>query len=507
MKTLVEHLSAVVGDRPEHPAVICGDERRTYRELNENSARLAAALRRHGVDTGTRVAFLGRDCAFLVELFYACARIGAVLLPIGSRLTTPEIEHQLDDSTAAVLVVRRESVEAASKLTTSALVLDVDELTEDGTAGTGDESAVPAGVDDPVAQFYTSGTTGAPKGVVIAHRTYFAVADALEAAGENWVDFLPGDTALAGVPGWHVAGLWWVAQTLNAGATVVLLPVISSATILDLVPRLGVTTMGAPPALLAMILADPAWHPDKFGTVRKIVYGAAPISEPLLQRCIDDFGCELAQVYGLTETGNAVACLPPAAHRSGGPVLRAAGRPYPGFAVKIIDRSGTELPPGAEGEICVRTPARMVEYWRRPEATARTLRDGWIHTGDLGFVDDAGYLYLRDRVTNLIIRAGENIYPAEVENALHKSPAVADVAVIGVPDDRWGEAVVACVVPAPGHRVSARELRRFLRDHLADYKIPTRYVAVDALPRNSIGKILHRELREPYWRDRDRMVN
>jgi acyl-CoA synthetase (AMP-forming)/AMP-acid ligase II len=504
MNTLTARLAAVAGERPDHPALVCGEERRTYRELRENSARWAAVLGAHAVEPGTRVGYLGRDSAFLVELFYACARTGAVFLPIGSRFTTPEVEHLLDDSGATVLFVQRDFAEAAKSLTTSATVLIAEEVT-----GAGNDAAAPVaeGAGDPVVQFYTSGTTGVPKGVVLAHRSFFAVAEALAEAGEDWVDFLPGDTTLVGVPCWHVGGLWWVVQALNAGATVVVMPALSAAGVLDLVPRHGVTTMCAPPALLSLILDEPGRRPEALRTLRKIVYGAAPISQTLLRRCIEEIGCALAQIYGLTETGNTAVCLPPAEHYPGNPLLHAAGRPYPGFEVKIVDRSGTALPRGAAGEVCLRTPARMVEYWGRPEATAETLRDGWIHTGDVGHLDEAGYVHLRDRVKNMIIRAGENVYPAEVENALHRSPAVADAAVIGIPDDRWGEAVLACVVPAPGHRVSARELRLFLRELLADYKIPTRFVAVGAIPRNGVGKILHRELRAPYWEGRERQLN
>ncbi len=502
MNTLARQLATVAGARPDHTALICGSEQRTYRELHDNSGHLAAALQRHGVGPGTRVGFLGRDCAALVELLYACARTGAVMVPISSRFTAPELEHILGDSTTSVLVVQQEFAEAVSKVATSATVLIAEDI-----AYTEDSAAVDAGPEDPVVQFYTSGTTGVPKGVVIAHRSFFAVADALEAAGENWVDFLPGDTTLVGVPSWHIGGLWWVVQTLNAGATTVLMPVIGAATILELIQRHAVTTMCAPPALLTMILNEKARPASAFATLRKVIYGAAPISETLLRRCIDEMGCELAQVYGLTETGNTAACLPPAVHQPGNPVLRAAGRPYPGFAAKVVDQSGNELPPGSVGEICLRTPAHMVEYFGRPDATAKTLRDGWIHTGDVGHIDAEGYIYLSDRVNDMIIRAGENIYPAEIENALHKSPAVADAAVIGVPDDRWGEAVLAFVVPEQGSEVSPRELRGFLRDLIADYKIPTRFEAISVIPRNGIGKILRRELREPYWAGLDRRVN
>lgn len=227
-----------------------------------------------------------------------------------------------------------------------------------------------------------------------------------------------------------------------------------------------------------------------------MVYGGSPIAESLLRQGLETMGCEFAQIYGLTETGNTAVCLPPAAHHGGGGLLRAAGRPYPGFGVKIVDDKGEVLPAGETGEICLRTPAHMVEYWRLPEATAKTLVDGWIHTGDAGYLDTDGYVFVCDRIKDLIIRAGENVYPAEIENALAAHPAVSDVAVIGVPDEHWGEAAKAFVALRPGHTGTVRELRRFLRDCLAEFKIPTMYEFVDTIPRNPSGKILRRTLRD-----------
>jgi acyl-CoA synthetase (AMP-forming)/AMP-acid ligase II len=200
-------------------------------------------------------------------------------------------------------------------------------------------------------------------------------------------------------------------------------------------------------------------------------------------------------------------CLPPADHSPGNPRLRAAGRPYPGVQAKIVDSDGNLLPPGDVGEVCLRTPARMLEYWGNPTATARTLVDGWIHTGDAGQLDSDGYVYISDRIKDMIIVAGEKIYPTEIENALTRHPAVAEVAVVGIPDDRFGEAVCAFVVQRPGHQIGPRDLMAFLRDSIAAFKIPSRFEFVDQVPRNPSGKILRRELRDRFWHGRDRQVN
>jgi long-chain acyl-CoA synthetase len=262
------------------------------------------------------------------------------------------------------------------------------------------------------------------------------------------------------------------------------------------------------PAMLRLVLAEPGATKDDFTTLRKIIYGGAPISESLLAECVEGFGCEFAQIYGLTETGNTAMCLPPADHVPGGPKMKAAGRPYPGFEVAIVDGAGNRLPSGEIGEVCLRTPAAMLEYWNLPDATAATLVDGWVHTGDAGIVDEDGYLFIRDRIKDMIIVAGENVYPAEIENVITKHPGVAEAAVVGVPDQRWGEAVHAFVVRVPGtEEVAAGDLAAFVQGKLAAFKAPLRYEFLDAVPRNPSGKILRRELRQRFWRDAERAVN
>jgi acyl-CoA synthetase (AMP-forming)/AMP-acid ligase II len=267
------------------------------------------------------------------------------------------------------------------------------------------------------------------------------------------------------------------------------------------------TTACVVPAMLQMILADPGVRPGDFETVRKIVYGGSPISRALLTRGIEVMGCEFAQIYGLTETGNTAICLPPADHVPGSPRLKAAGRPYPGVEAKVIDVQGKPLPSGTVGEVLLRTPAAMLEYWRLPEATERTLVDGWVHTGDAGYLDEDGYVFICDRIKDVVLVAGENVYPAEVENAICSHPAVADAAVIGIPHERWGEALHAFVVPNGGVEVSPRQLMLALRGVIADFKIPASYDFIEQIPRNPSGKSLRRQLREPFWAGRDRQVN
>ncbi|MFH8515281.1 long-chain-fatty-acid--CoA ligase [Streptomyces gelaticus] len=499
-------------------AVSCEGREVTYEQLHRESNRSARALLAAGAGRGSRVAYLGKESEDYYEIFFACAKTGAVLVPVNWRLGPGEVEHILRDSGAALLFVEGEYEEMAARIRPELPALP-EIVGLDGRSGRGkgfrewkaghpDHGlAVEAAPDDPVTQIYTSGTTGLPKGVVLAHRSFFAIRDLLAEHGLDWIDWRPGDVSLISIPGFHVAGIWWAMQAFNAGATSVAMRMFTPHDAVRLIRELGVTTTLAVPSMLQMMLAERGVGPADFESLRLVTYGGSPISETLMLQCMEVLDCRLGQLYGLTESGNTALCLPPSDHRPGSPRLRAAGRPYPGVSVQVVDEKGNALETGAVGEICLRTPAVMLEYWNMKEATEETLADGWLHTGDAGYLDEDGYVYVCDRLKDTVIVAGENVYPAEVENALCTHPAVAEAAVIGVPDERWGEAVRAFVVLRPQMSVTPRELKLHLQGRLADFKSPSGYEFTERIPRNPSGKILRRELRKDFWAERDRQVN
>lgn len=515
LRTLADIVRVQAVARADQPAILCEGRRVDYAALHRVSKQAAHGIRAAGLRPGDRLAYLGKESEHYYELLFGAAKSGTVLVPINWRLTANEVEHVLRDSGSKLLFVDSVTEPVARKVAAEVpgiTIISLDCAHAPGGGFTDWVSAFPDAElltrvrpDDPIVQMYTSGTTGLPKGVVLAHRSFFAVRDALASEGLDWIDWREGDRSLIGMPGFHIGGLWWALQGFSAGVTNVVIREFTPSGAVELIRKLGVTTACMVPAMLRLVLAEPGATKADFTTLRKIIYGGAPISESLLAECVAGFGCDFAQIYGLTETGNTALCLPPADHVPG--KLRAAGRPYPGFEVAIVDSEGNRLPAGEIGEVCLRTPAAMVEYWNLPEATAKTLVDGWVHTGDAGIVDEDGYLFIRDRIKDMIIVAGENVYPAEIENVITKHPGVAEAAVVGVPDQRWGEAVHAFVVPVDGQEVQARDLAAFVQGKLAAFKAPLRYEFLDKVPRNPSGKILRRELRARFWRDEERAVN
>ena len=504
---------------PATTAIICRQRSVSYAELHTESGRTARAILASGLQRGSRISYLGKEFERYYEVVFACAKSGAVMVPINWRLTATEVTHIIRDSGTELVFTEQQFRPVVDQViqdlggAAGVTVISLDGPDDEFRRFKDDVTAIPcppvrwARADDAFVQMYTSGTTGLPKGVVLAQRSFFAVRDALAAAGLDWIDWRTGDVNLIGIPGFHIGGLWWAMQAFIAGVTNVALREFISSDAVHEIREHGVTTTCVVPAMLQMMLDEPASRDGGLSTLRKVVYGGAPISETLLQRGMDVLGCEFAQIYGLTETGNTAVCLPPSEHLPDRGRLQAAGRPYPGFQIKIIDGDGRELPTDEIGEVCIRTPAHMLEYWNLPEATATTLVDGWIHTGDAGFLDRDGFVFIRDRIKDTIIIAGENVYPAEIENALNRHPAVREVAVVGIPHERWGEAAHAYIVLEPGQQVSTRALLSSAREHLADFKIPTSVDYIDRLPRNPSGKVLRRTLRDQFWQEMARQVN
>jgi fatty-acyl-CoA synthase/long-chain acyl-CoA synthetase len=371
--------------RPDAPALIAQGRITTYLELEQAITATARALRAAGVSAGDRVAYLGRESESYYELLFGCAKTGAVLVPVNWRLTAAEVGHILRDSGTALLFVEDafDSVAkaAGAELPEPPAILALD---ADGEPGEGfrrwrggyteaaDAPTHQSFPDGEVVQIYTSGTTGLPKGVVLAHRSFFAVRDSLAGAGLDWIDWQEGDVSLVAVPGFHIGGLWWAVQGLAAGVENVVLPAFSPGSALDAIRTHGVTTTCLVPSMIRMLLAEAGVTRADFATLRKVAYGGSPISTELLAQCAERIGSQLTQLYGLTETGNTAVCLPPEAHVPGSARLLAAGRAYPGFGIKVVGPDGQQLPAGESGEICLRTPGHMIGYWGLPDATGPT---------------------------------------------------------------------------------------------------------------------------------------
>jgi long-chain acyl-CoA synthetase len=468
---------------------------RTFGEMNESSSRLAAGLCSElGLKAGDRVAILDKNSDDYLELMFALDKAGAVMVPINWRLTPAEVTRVVDDADPTLLVAGDQfggSVAEVGRRT-----LGFSELPR----GEGDPHR---DRDDAVTwQLYTSGTTGLPKGAMLTNRNLLGLVGPL---GFEVPQAVEGSRSLVAMPLYHIGGSGWALAILAYGATAVVAREVLPAELLNMIVEQRVETGFLVPAVLLFMTQLPGVEQADFSALKNLVYGASPISQDLLRRSIEIFRCRFTQVYGLTETTGAITALRHEDHA--GERLLSCGRPMFGGDIRAVDPMDVKVPPGEIGEIVYRGSGVMAGYWRRPEDTAAAIRDGWFHSGDAGSVDDEGFVYIRDRIKDMIVSGGENIYPAELESLLAGHPAVADVAVIGVPDDRWGEAVKALIVRRPGTELTEEELIDWSRSRLAGYKRPRSVDFIEAIPRNPSGKVLKRELREPYWAGQARRVH
>ena len=519
-ETLPEPLRYMARNHPGKIAFRFEGRQTSYGAFDRLSNRAANAMAAEGVGRGDRVAHLGKNTDFYFEALYGAIKIGAVMTPVNWRLAGPEIVFVVNDCEAKILFVGPEFISAIaairSQLTTVKTIVAMEGGAADWPSYEAWRDAEPDSAPDVVIapqdiaiQLYTSGTTGNPKGAMLTNANFFGLRQAAGDVTPEWNRWDDDDIGLAAMPNFHIGGSGFGMSILNNGATGVIAREFAPAAALDFIEKDGVSKSFLVPAALQIIVRHPRARMVDYSRIRHIFYGASPIPLDLLRECMDVFKCGFVQMYGMTETTGTIVALGPEDHDpAGSPRMRSAGKPLPGVEVKIVDAMGETLPANEVGEIAVRSSSTMAGYWRLPEATQRTIApDGWLRTGDAGYLDADGYVYIHDRVKDMIVSGAENIYPAEVENAIFGHPDVSDVAVIGVPDDKWGEAVKAFVVMKPGKDLDEDSIQTWVRARIAAYKAPKSIEAIAELPRNPSGKILRRQLREPYWAGRERRVN
>lgn len=508
-------------NRPDKIAFKFEGKELSFAELNDRSSQTANGLLHLGLKPGERVGYIGKNSDLYFEMLMGTSKAGGVTCPVNWRLAGPEISYILNDARARILFVGPEFVG-----TIKALKNDLDSIEHifcmEGSNSTyqnyetwrdGFNSSDPnieRMFDDDALQMYTSGTTGHPKGAVLTNRSMLGMRRLVKQDDKpEWNKWTPDDKSLVAMPCFHIGGTGWGLTGLYEGATGVIMREFDPYKVLDYIEEHRISKIFMVPAAMKIVVEQPKAKEVDFSPLKYMLYGASPIPLDLLRTCMDVFKCGFVQMYGMTETAGTIVALPPEDHTpEGNNRMRSAGKAVDGVEVKIIDEKGNTLPPGEVGEIVARTVANMRGYWNLQEATNKTIDgEGWLRTGDAGYMDDDGYIFIHDRVKDMIISGGENIYPAEVENAIFGHESISDVAVIGVPDEKWGEAVKAIVVTKDGADISEDDVIAWTRTRIAAFKCPKSVDFIDTLPRNPSGKILRKDLRKTYWADKERAVN
>jgi long-chain acyl-CoA synthetase len=517
-------INRAVRQYPNNLALVYGEKRLTFLQLNDRVNRLANALIKQGLKKGDRIGILMKNSTYFIEFDFALPKIGAVRVPLNMRLSDQDHEYMLNDSEASTLIFEAEFTEIVARTrpnlktvtefirvsngksgTAPAGMLDY----EDFIAGSSEEEP-PSHIDDNDLHtiFYTSGTTGKPKGVMLTQKSWANVAVNLI------LDYGPvteQDVLLNLQPLSHGAG-FFVLPFFMAGATNVLVPRFDAALILKTIEKEKVTVLKLVPTMLYQLMESEEKLYHDLSSLHSIIYGGSPIVVNKLIEAVKFFGSKLVQLYGQAEAPMCISTLSKKDHIIEGPELltkrlSSAGQPLTNVEVKIVDDDGREVLDGDVGEVLVKGDHIMKGYWKKPDETAETLRNGWIHTGDLGFSDPNGYIFLVDRKRDVIISGGFNIYSREIEDTISLHPKVQDVAVVGVPDEKWGEAVKALIIPKAGVELEKNEIIDFCRTRLASFKKPKTVEIVQSLPYNPYGKIQKSVIKERYWKGYDRRIH
>lgn len=506
-------------EHPDTDFAVLGERRISYREANAEANRLANAFVSVGLEKGDRIALLSRNSIEYPLLFYAASKAGVVPVALNYRMAAPEWVYVINDAQAKMLITSAAYVGIVDgfrgELGTVERFIAID---ADGPEGWDNyrrwvaeqPPAPPDRVvtdDDDVYQMYTSGTTGHPKGAVLTHGAVTSQFAQISMAYSG----TPGGRTLVVVPLYHAAAAVTAFVTVCLGGCLYIQEDFNPLEVVRALSEERITYATLVPAMIqACLVFVPDIGERRYDSLCYVTYGASPIAEETLRRAVDAFKCEFVQAYGMTETTAVVSHLLPADHeralKEKPELLLSAGRPLVGTELRVVDENDNPVPNGTIGEIITRGPQLMRGYWNLPDESAEVLRGGWMHTGDAGVLDDEGYVYVQDRVKDMIVSGGENVYPRVVEEVLFKHPAVADAAVIGVPDEQWGETVKAIVVLRGEASATEEEIIDFCRDKLGGYERPRSVDFINALPRNPSGKVLKRQLRDPYWAGRKRHV-
>jgi acyl-CoA synthetase (AMP-forming)/AMP-acid ligase II len=501
-------------------AIIHEDERFTFRQVNERTNRLAQAFLGLGLQKGDRVALLSANCHQLVEADYACYKTGLVRVPLNARLYMPELIHMLNNSESTVLILGSEYIEGIDRVRleipavrhyialsqTPRSMMDYESLLRSHLS---EEPEIEVGLDDLCSLNYTSGTTGKLKAAMMSHRNRICQGKKFLLIPDSAIQK---DSVMCHVgPVTHASGGMILPFIIRGGCNLILRG-FEVKGLLETIEKEKVTHLFMVPTMINFLMAYPDLKKYNLSSLQMIIYGASPMPIQRIKQALEVFGPILVQGYGQTETTSGFTFLCKDDHLITGDAkkqkrLASAGLPSPECEVRVIDEKGRDVKPGEVGEIIERGDDSMLGYWRDPELTAETLKDGWVYTRDMATVDEDGYIYIVDRKSDMIISGGFNIYPTEVENALHTHPAVFEATAIAVPDEQWGESVKAVVVLRPGMKATEEEIIEHCKQNLASFKKPKSVEFVKELPKNPYGKVLRRKLREQYWRGQDRMVH